>query len=339
VKKFYVQAVENIDNYLLLTLRPRRQRDMLRFYPGQYATIGFMVDGRPSPMRCFSMVSSPNKPNELQFAMRVQGNFTQAVQKLEVGAQVQLQGPYGDFAIDPAQDKNIIMLAGGIGITPFVSMIRYMTETKQPTPMTLVYGCRSQSDIPFYQELVDLQKINQNLRVILFVNDGNITSQPGISILPGRVDQAVLSKLTNQRYNNFTYFICGPDSFRNSLEGALEQQQVDPSRVLTESFNQVSNGGGILGYSIPKITYALSGIALVGLIAFIMTLDLSRNLPKVAAAATVVPASSNSVSAPTVNTPVPTNTSNTVTTTPTVTNSYSTPSYNNTYQMPTSSVS
>src|SRR5579864_688597 len=91
---------------LLLTLEPRRQKDILRFYPGQYAAIGFKT-GRPTPMRCFSIVSSPNNSNELQFAMRVQGNFTQTASNLEVGDEALVHGPFGSFVIDPEIDQNV----------------------------------------------------------------------------------------------------------------------------------------------------------------------------------------------------------------------------------------
>lgn len=306
------------------------------------------------------MVSSPNSYNELQFAMRVQGNFTQAVQKLEIGREVRVQGPYGEFCIDPKVDKNVIMMAGGIGITPFISILRYAAEAAITTPLTLLYACSSQDDIPFYDEIIALQTRNPYFRVVFFVGNGLVTPQTGVKIVAGRINQDHLQQLTGGQYKRFTYFICGPDSFRNSLEKTLDKQAVPTDKVFTESFTQMKKVGGIFGYSIPKLTYVLAGLATTGLVAFVMFLDLSRNIPRVAAAATATRANQSVTSTPadttqtnTVTNPTPSsNTSNasststqSSTSTPVITSpstnttQNSAPTSNTTYQAPVSSVS
>ena len=94
---------------ILLTLEPKSDKDKLDFYPGQYLTIGFRKFGRPSPVRCFSIVSSPNS-NNLQLGIRVYGIFTKSLAHLKPGTNMFVQGPFGNFVIDEEQDKNIIML-------------------------------------------------------------------------------------------------------------------------------------------------------------------------------------------------------------------------------------
>jgi ferredoxin-NADP reductase len=295
MKSFYVKDVQKRPNYLLLTLRPRKQRDVLNFAPGQYATIGFNSRFRPSPVRCFSMVSSPGQPNELQFAMRVQGNFTQQIADLKAGDKVSLQGPYGSFVIDPAYDKNIVLLAGGIGITPFMSMVRHATESQSTIPITLLYGCRSQADIPFYDELIALQQKNPHLRVVFFIGDGEITPQTNAQLVPGKISPTQLQRITGGRYNDFTYFICGPDGFRDGLEKQLTSWQVEPTRIVSESFAQANKGSDILGVKISTATYGAVALGFLVLVGFFMTIDLVRYIPRASAS---IPTATQQVIAP-----------------------------------------
>jgi ferredoxin-NADP reductase len=339
VKNYIVTSVDRKPHYLILTLRPRKKRDTLAFEPGQYATIGLLVNGRPTPMRCFSMVSSPNNPLELQFAMRVEGHFTQAVNALRPGDTVRLQGPHGTFVIEPNYDKNIMMLAAGIGITPFISMVRRATEEKSATPMTLLYTCHSQNDIPFYHELLALQKRNPHFQVIFFVSDGAVTPQANVTIVPGHIQEQHLQKLTQGSYSAFSYFICGPEGFRTRFENLLQSKHVVAEQIVSESFTQTSKASALFGFSIPTLTYVAAGIGFIVLAGFIMTIDLSRHIPRAAANETTsTPAASSSTPATT--TPATNNSTTSTTpvqTTPTPAAS-STPATTQ-YQAPTSSVS
>lgn len=277
-------------NTLLLTLQPKRNKDKLDFYPGQYAAIGFKQHGRPSPVRCFSIVSSPNKPDELQFAMRVYGDFTNAVAELETGTTVFVYGPFGNFIIDEQYDKNVILLAGGIGVTPFMSMIRYAAEAKVALPITLLYSCPTQDNIPFYEELLELEQKNPKFKTVFFVTNDAIDRLEGSRALAGRMNETRLNRLTNRQYNRFTYFICGPKGFTRSMTSILADNDTDPFRIITEEFtptSQVSNISAASGHSIPRWTYALTGISMVLATAFIMTIDLDRAVPRLVSAQTV----------------------------------------------------
>ena len=275
---------------LLLTLQPKRNKDRLRFYPGQYASIGFKSNGRPSPMRCFSIVSSPNKPDEMQFAMRVYGDFTRSLAELENGNSVFVHGPFGNFVIDKQYDRNVILLAGGIGITPFMSMIRSAAETKLPTPITLLYSCRTQENIPFYEELLDLERQNPHFRVAFFVTKGGADKLTGRRVLTSRIEETRLTELTADQYNRFTYFVCGPKTFTKSMQTILARHKTSPERIITEEFTPTSQVNAISltpKYSIARWTYGLTGASLVLGTAFIMTIDLARAVPKIVSAQAV----------------------------------------------------
>lgn len=268
---------------LLLTIAPKRKRDALVFYPGQYAAIGFKRYGRPSPMRCFSIVSSPHSPEAVQFAMRIQGDFTTAASKLKKGDTVFLRGPFGDFTIDTRFDRNIILLAGGIGVTPFISMARYAAHTNLQIPMTLLYSCSYPNDIPFMEELIELEERNPLFQVAFFITQGPVTRVPNARHVPGRIDEERLRQLTGGQYDRFTYFICGPKQFTKSLRTTLLNNKAAPESIITEEFSTTSNvadSGSLPTKSVWRLTYGATGAALVLATFFFMAIDLARFVPE-----------------------------------------------------------
>lgn len=284
MRLFRVQNTEIIGkNTLLLTIAPKRQRDAFRFQPGQYAAIGFKRGGRPSPMRCFSIVSSPLHPEAVQFAMRIQGDFTTALSKLNRGDTVFLQGPFGDFTVNHEYDQNMFMLAGGIGVTPFISMARYAAETHSTVNMRLLYSCSYPYDIPFMNELIELERRNPRFKVAFFISRGPIDSLQNVRRFAGRIDNDRLQQLTDNEFNRYTYFVCGPKEFTKSLSSTLTANRVDEDRIVTEEFtpsSSIANAATSPGRSISRWTYGLTGATLVLATGFFMALDLDRVVPK-----------------------------------------------------------
>ena len=355
MKQYVVQRVQPFTDHLVLTLTPQFDDDRLRFWPGQYAAFSFHSGSRLSPMRCFSISSSPNS-HELEFAMRPHGRFTGQVMALQPGDEVDVRGPFGNFVIDPA-DKSIIMLAAGIGITPFMSMLRYATEAKLDIPITLLYGVRSSDDIPFADELRILQARNSKLRVAFLVQSGGANA--GKQLYSGRIDERLLQRVTNGNLQPHTFFICGPRHFNSQMQRLLRQQGVMSNQIVTEAFNQ---GAKFVWRpslsSIPGMTYALTGLLLLVGIGSVMALDLFRYVPKKAAAlntnnTTVTPATSTTTDqstdtstdqtedTSTTNTDSTTTTNNTDSSTSSDTSTATSPSttQQNQYQPPMSSVS
>lgn len=325
---------------LLLTIAPKRGQSPLQFFPGQYAAIGFKRGFRPSPVRCFSIVSSPNNPNAVQFAVRVKGGFTQALATLQPGDQVFLYGPFGEFGIDEQYDKNVIFMAGGIGITPFMSMARYAAETRSSLPITLIYSCSSQDNIPFFDELKKLEQANPRFKVLYLITQGSTEKLQGVRAMSGRLSDTLLARITGEKFHEFTYFVCGPKGFIANAKDILYGYDLTDDQIVTEEFTP---SGKAIGLSlVPKApisrwTYGLTAAAVVLAALFFMSLDLVQFWPKSANAQ----AKANSASQST-NGASDTNAANTSTdTTGSSTNSSnnSTPTYNQTYQQPTSSVS
>ncbi len=282
IRSYNVKHAHFITNDVLeLTLLPKTPKDRLWYYPGQYAAVGFKRHSRPSPMRCFSITSSPNS-EELKFSMRVQGDYTTALTQLEPGDHVFVRGPYGSFVIDEALDKNVIMLAGGIGVTPFMSMIRHMTAVRSRLPITLLYSNSSQNNVPFYDEINELENSNSHLRSAFFITNGEKDKLSKGRVLKGRLSQARLNSITGGQFNDYTYFICGPKQFSGTMKKHLLEGGTDPGLIITEEF---TTGGKITNKasSINRWTYGLVAASIIFGTGFIMVLDLMWSVPTILA--------------------------------------------------------
>lgn len=343
MREFIVESTKNVSPGVVnLTFRPARPSDAFDFEPGQYISFGFKRGARPSPMRCFSLVNAPDERGYLQIAFRVEGPFTQSAARLRRGDRVMVQGPFGEFTISPRQDRRVVMLAGGIGITPFMSMVRAAKDRYPMLPMTLLYGCRSASDIPYAEELLRLENADPNLQVIFFISDGSRLRQSGAQVVHGRIDDAWLDKVSSGSFIGSTYFICGPKRMTEALPAQLIARDIDPSRVVTESFTQTSQAGQ-RGWGIPRITYALAAVGTLAVIGIIMGLDLVRQVPKLVAQQaknnSSTSSNSNNTNDATANTSTSGATDNTSSTSNTNSSTSTSDSSSSTYQQPVSSVS
>lgn len=248
---------------LVLTMRSTDPDRPLAYQPGQYATLSFHRGGRPTPVRCFSIASSPTEQHLLQFCIRINGHFTRAAEKAtKVGDKITIGGPYGGFILNTVRDQNSVFLAGGIGIAPFMSMIRYATRLGLPNDITLLYACRSQDDVPFADELAYMAQINPHFHPIFVIGSGSIDKFAGKQAVVGRLNGDLLTQVIGGNYSDKSFFLCGPAGFMASLHKVLAENNVPDNRILSEAFNQDGrNQGKILGLS-AKI-YAFTAASMI----------------------------------------------------------------------------
>lgn len=264
---------------LLLTLKRDDFERPLAFQPGQYAAINYEKHGKLSTVRCFSIVSSPTDQHILQFSMRVRGRYTTALSKLKEGDVVEVSGPFGGFVIDTTIDQKAVFLAGGIGITPFMSMLRYLSALKAANEVTLLYSCASQDDVPFKDELLAIQDDHPNLKVKFIVGNGPTDKLPAAQSATGRITAEILDSVTAHNYQDRRFFICGPPVFMDSMSNLLIKQGTPKPHILTEAFTQSSPKQTSILRSWPANAYALGAIGLALGSLVIMMSDLLRALP------------------------------------------------------------
>ncbi|HET7320500.1 MAG TPA: FAD-dependent oxidoreductase [Candidatus Saccharimonadales bacterium] len=238
MQEYKVVELSNITpTVALLTLESPNTN--FSFSAGQYAALHFKSHGRPSPVRCFSIVSPSQEQNRLQFAFRITGNYSYRLSQLRPGDSVYVQGPFGDFTVNPQYDRSLVFMAGGIGITPFLSMLQSLTKMRLNIPVTLLYSCRDENDVPFADQLMRLQRQNPNLKVVFILGKAPVSARfVGGSVVTGKIDDELIAKVYGQVAADTTYFLCGPPKFMDSLSIALAHQGVHEDRIVMEAFGQ-----------------------------------------------------------------------------------------------------
>lgn len=180
--------------------------------------------------RHFTISSSPTEGKLIRLTTRVRNDsgFKQSLDELEIGTEIEGEGPSGTFILDESEPGPHVVLAGGIGITPFRAIIKYAIDKKLKTPIYLIYSNSTPEEITFKKELEDWSKKNSNINVE-FV----ITSRDG------RVDEGKINKFLEDwrlKIGDCTFWVCGPPPMVDAMEKVLGKMNVGLGQVRSEKF-------------------------------------------------------------------------------------------------------
>jgi predicted ferric reductase len=206
----------------------------LRFSPGQFAWLTvwgspFKITGHP-----FSLSSSAAVTDgRVEMSIRNLGDFTTAIQKVPVGRRVYLDGPYGAFTIGHPADMHVL-IAGGIGVTPMMSMIRTLADRGDKRPVILLYASKDWESITFREDLETLEA-RLNLTII------HVLQNPptGWTGERGYITAEMFKRHLPPPYADHEYFICGPDVMMDAIEKALKELGVPLSKYHSERYSFV----------------------------------------------------------------------------------------------------
>jgi len=204
---------------LEISLTPKNDR--LKFKPGQFAYFSFHSKSVSAEAHPFSFTSAPND-NELRFAAKQVGDFTDELGKLAAGDEATVFGPYGKFFSEFTSDAGSIFIAGGIGITPFLSALR----GKVANDKTIFFcSTHSDNDCVYAGELKTLSEAPKSFKLHLHESDrrGHLTAD----IVEKRADGLKGKKI----------FICGPEPMMNTLKKQFLAKNVPAEDIIFEQFN------------------------------------------------------------------------------------------------------
>lgn len=214
-----------------VTIRHRSGRN-LDFIPGQFAFITPISRGVPREEHPFTIASTPSRPDVLQFVIRMAGDWTSKISHLKAGETVIVDGPYGLFSHMAAPEKEpVVMIAGGIGITPMLSMVRYMADIGDRRQVLLIWSNKTAEDIVFPEEFKKLENRLQHFRIIHVITRGREDGGK-----KNRLDQITLEKLLNGWSRISSVFICGPDKMMKDMKRALKKIGFSSARLYKQEF-------------------------------------------------------------------------------------------------------
>ena len=185
--------------------------------------------------RAFSLASAPQE-DFLMIATRMRDTaFKRTLKALPIGAEVKIEGPFGNLTLHNKSSRAAVLLAGGIGITPFRSMVVRAAREKLPHRIFLFYGNRRPEDAAFLDELRALEADNPNYKLIAAMSEMENSKRPwqGES---GFIDDRMLSKHLIGAASPI-YYVAGPPAMVETMREILSKQSVDDDDIRSEEFS------------------------------------------------------------------------------------------------------
>lgn len=158
--------------------------------------------------------------------------FKRSLAGLPVGAPVEIEQPKGTFVLPEDSSWPLVFIAGGIGITAFRSMLRYIQDKRLPHRVTLIYSDRDLESTAFLDELDQIASNNPNVRLI-----ATMTDDPSWVGEHRRIDATFLNDHVGDDLNDSRYMIAGPPAMAKAVTEELEQAGIDETLIATDSFS------------------------------------------------------------------------------------------------------
>jgi NAD(P)H-flavin reductase len=213
VKSFFLEPYKEID-----------------FIPGQYCLVS--IEGNEEfkdEKRPFTFANSPTKKDGLQLTIKKMGKFTSALHELNEGDLLDIEGPKGEsLNFDESVGDDVVFIAGGSGITPFISAIRYAVEKNLSNKLTLIYSNRKKDDIIYKDEL---EKLSDEGKIKLV----NTLTKEDWDGETGRIDEELIKKYVDNLKEK-TYYICAPPSMVKAMNKLLKEMGIDKKKIKWEDW-------------------------------------------------------------------------------------------------------
>jgi ferredoxin-NADP reductase/nitrite reductase/ring-hydroxylating ferredoxin subunit len=218
---------------------------LLNYAAGQFAffDIGEVYNDPKGPIRHFTISSSPTE-EFIMFSTRIRDSpYKKRLSTLEEGAKVKVRGPEGQFVLHQDYSKPAVFFSGGIGVTPFRSIIKYATDKQLSVRIVMFDSNRDRDNILFKKEFDEWASKNKNLKIIYTISEDDrheksLTNTNDWKGEYGRIDKAMILKyLDTNILNNSIFYICGPPSLLKAMQGLLrEELNIPKERIKIEEF-------------------------------------------------------------------------------------------------------
>ncbi len=204
-------------------------------YKAGQSVLLFPEQGNQALRHPFSIASSPTEDRlMLSTKIRPESPYKTRLNALRSGDKVILMGPGGQFTLPEDGEDQIVLLGGGIGITPFRGIVKYATDNHLPHKITLLYSNRTPEDIVYKQDWESFQSQNPNLTIIHTITRPE-ESQKEWKGRIGRIDANLVHEYV-PNMERAIFYVCGPPSQVSDLTSVLVSMGVEPSRIRAENF-------------------------------------------------------------------------------------------------------
>lgn len=223
ITKYEIIKVSQSLDIVSVTAKPKGVK--LAFVPGQFGFISFKSHGISPEPHPFSFSSSPSEET-IRFSIKMLGDFTLHVSSIKVGDMLFIKGPYGRFGhpIIDSENKHV-WIAGGIGITPFLSLLRHTTINSLRQSIVLFYSYGRVEEAVFDKEIIELAYKNEYIHYV-----------PWCTQEKGRLSIDKIKTHLDSEITNYIYHLCGPAPMMNAIMEKLLGLGVNEENVYFEQF-------------------------------------------------------------------------------------------------------
>jgi len=211
------------------------------FVPGQFLTIrlidekgAFLKDETGKPLvRSYSISSSPLEEGYFCVTIKSVGAFTSRMFALKEGGIVEAMGPLGNFCINEEKMKDVVMIAGGSGVTPFASMLSYYARKKSDLNLMLLYSCKTEKDFVLYSRL----KSVCGQSTCVFFTLTRPENAAGWNGKVGRIDASMIKEACEGKLEGKYFFLCGPKEMVAAMQQILQSLNIDDGHIIVEKWS------------------------------------------------------------------------------------------------------
>ena len=238
-----IDRAEDCKSYVLVPDEEKGTKALAWFGAGKYLTVFETIEGMPIT-RAYSISSSPKDSLEGKYVLTIKlvegGLMSQFIfDTWAIGKSVEVSAPSGNFEYQELRDaKKVICLAGGSGITPFVSMANAIADGDEDFEMTLIYGSRNADSILFKDELEELAARCDKIKVVHVLSDEAAKADKGFE--KGFITAELIKKYAPEN-EEYSVFICGPQQMYNFLDSELEKLGKEKKYIRHEMFGEFHN--------------------------------------------------------------------------------------------------
>lgn len=205
---------------------------------GQFAFFeldALTTDDPRGKRRHFTLSSSPTEQGIVQFTTKFRGSgFKETLRTAALGLQVELEPPRGRFTLPGDAGQPIVFLGGGIGVTPFRSMLRLASDENLPHEITMLYSAPSPENIVFRREFDHLPQENPHVKIVLTVSDA--PEESAWQGERGRINADKIEQYVNDIPKTI-FYTCGPPPMVQAMEELLKSMNVPEEQIRIERFS------------------------------------------------------------------------------------------------------
>jgi ferredoxin-NADP reductase len=204
------------------------------FLPGQFLTFSAELDGKPV-RRSYTIASSPTQCDYVEITVKREDQGAESRylhDHVAIGDRLEVSGPSGVFTFTGTEADSIVLISGGVGITPMMCVIRYLTDRAFPGDIFFLYGARSPQDLIFREELEHLQRRHRNLHIAATIEHADGTSWTGAV---GNISKEFIAHAVPEIAWRRVH-VCGPPAMMKAVKAHLLELGVAGEKIKTEAF-------------------------------------------------------------------------------------------------------